>query len=91
MSPAWSPDGRNIAFIRKLGDDRGDLMIVPAFGGPEHRVRELRNRELSLGSRGSVSLSWSWDGSWIAAAHLQEDDSAEEHLPVFANRRNPED
>jgi Tol biopolymer transport system component/DNA-binding winged helix-turn-helix (wHTH) protein len=77
VSPAWSPDGRTIAFIRKLGDDRGDLMLVPAFGGPEHNVRELSNRELSLGSRGSVSLSWSWDGAWIAAAHREARDSSE--------------
>jgi Tol biopolymer transport system component len=77
VSPAWSPDGRTIAFIRKLGDDRGALMLVPAFGGPEHTVRELRNRELSLGSRGSVSLSWSWDGAWIAAAHREAGDSSE--------------
>jgi Tol biopolymer transport system component/DNA-binding winged helix-turn-helix (wHTH) protein len=77
VSPAWSPDGRTIAFIRKLGGNRGDLRLVPAAGGPEHKVRELRDRELSLGSRGSVSLAWSRDGAWIAAAHSEASDSSE--------------
>ena len=78
VSPAWSPDGRTIAFIRKLGGNRGATwMLVPAAGGPEHKVRELRDRELSLGSRGSVSLAWSRDGAWIAAAHSEAGDSNE--------------
>ena len=36
-SPAWSPDGRQIAYFR-AGDEGTELMIVSALGGPERRV-----------------------------------------------------
>jgi Tol biopolymer transport system component/DNA-binding winged helix-turn-helix (wHTH) protein len=42
-NPAWSPDGRSIAFLRDLGLDgngqrRRDLYVIPAIGGSERRV-----------------------------------------------------
>src|SRR5262249_23933220 len=77
ISPAWSPDGRTIAFIRKLGDDRGDLLLVPAAGGPGHKGCALRNHERLLPKERAVSLSWSTDGGWIAASHRQTGDFAE--------------
>ena len=36
VSPAWSPNGRDIAFIR-VGHG---VFIVPALGGPERRVSD---------------------------------------------------
>jgi len=37
-SPAWSPDGRYIAFCRPTTDHGGEVVIVPALGGPERIV-----------------------------------------------------
>jgi serine/threonine protein kinase len=59
--PAWSPDGRRIAFQRRTGD--AGLFWVSAFGGPEHLIaRMARPEHDSL-----PQLSWSRDGKWIAA------------------------
>jgi DNA-binding winged helix-turn-helix (wHTH) protein len=46
VSPAWSPDGRTIAFLRRVGGERGALLLVPAAGGPEHKLREIRDLAL---------------------------------------------
>ena len=35
VAPAWSPDGRRVAFWRHLGSGRSQLLTVPAAGGDE--------------------------------------------------------
>jgi len=58
--PVWSPDGREIAFVR-LDESRGAIYVVPSLGG---RVRKLTDLV------GFVSeypnLSWSPDGRSLA-------------------------
>ena len=39
--PAWSPDGRWIAFVRLLGNNAADVMIIPALGGPERILTRI--------------------------------------------------
>ena len=36
--PAFSPDGKAVAFVRSLAPDVDDLWVVPAAGGAERRV-----------------------------------------------------
>jgi eukaryotic-like serine/threonine-protein kinase len=57
--PAWSPDGRQIAFVRQRGDDSTIHLISP-LGGAERRVGDFR---------GAESLDWSPDGKWLAAGN----------------------
>lgn len=57
LSPSWSPDGRSIAFIRH-SDGGGGVYIVPAIGGSERKVHQLR-RTIDWDAPG---LSWSPDG-----------------------------
>lgn len=41
-SPAWSPDGRRIAFVSKRGkDEAAALYVIPVDGGEAQRVLEL--------------------------------------------------
>ncbi len=54
--PAWSPDGKWIAYIQRTGA-RNDLWVVPASGG----------QPVQLTSIGSVAApAWSPDGTMIA-------------------------
>jgi Tol biopolymer transport system component len=54
LHPAWSPDGKSLAFLR-TAPDRKELVIVPAAGGAERKVIE------SLASGGA----WEPDASTI--------------------------
>jgi DNA-binding winged helix-turn-helix (wHTH) protein len=67
FNPAWSPDGRYIAFCRFLKGESG-IYIIPASGGAERRVRKTLWEEQEfypiMGSAGL--LSWSPDGKLLA-------------------------
>ncbi len=57
-APAWSPDGRQLAFTRSAEGDC-EILIVPALGGPERRIAPCGDRDYRR-------LSWSPDGRWLA-------------------------
>jgi len=40
-APAWSPDGRFVAFLRSLSNDRSGVFLIPAPGGPARKVAEV--------------------------------------------------
>lgn len=54
-SPAWSPDGRTIAFTREAAMTVGQIWLVRAAGGGERRI-----------ARNAEHPSWSPDGRRIA-------------------------
>jgi Tol biopolymer transport system component/DNA-binding winged helix-turn-helix (wHTH) protein len=54
-SPAWSPDGRQIAFIRRKGS-RGEILVISPAGGPEHKVEETEG----------TAVTWSADSKTVA-------------------------
>jgi len=61
--PAWSPDQTQIAFVRRRGAS-GEIVVIPAQGGPEHTLGDLR----FVVSPASSSLAWTPDGAQIAFA-----------------------
>jgi dipeptidyl aminopeptidase/acylaminoacyl peptidase len=57
-SPAWSPDGRTIAFVTARGDDGRQIWLMPAAGGEARQLTRVEG-----GASGPV---WSADGSLLA-------------------------
>jgi Tol biopolymer transport system component len=68
LSPAWSPDGKWIAFVRISSSPTFALMVIPQRGG---RERVLQEYKLTAGAsdmpRGPY-LDWTPDSQWIIGA-----------------------
>jgi Tol biopolymer transport system component/predicted Ser/Thr protein kinase len=65
-SPAWSPDGRFIAFVRpargatrELSREKVAVWLIPALGGPERKLAETSR----LFRWGGSHVAWSPDGN----------------------------
>jgi eukaryotic-like serine/threonine-protein kinase len=65
-NPAWSPDGRFIAFLRGLPSGKRAVMLIPAIGGLERKIAEIFSES---------QPTWSPDGNWLA---ISEKDSETE-------------
>jgi Tol biopolymer transport system component/predicted Ser/Thr protein kinase len=64
--PAWSPDGRFIAFLRVLGPYKRAVYRIPALGGAEYRLGEINSGGYGDVGSGSLGIAWSPDGRWLA-------------------------
>ena len=77
LGPAWSPDGRSIAFVRVRGDQQ-TVLVIPALGGPEREVLEVKTRVLGYGQY----LSWSADSRRVVLATSTQTDARESLIAV---------
>ena len=50
-NPVWSPDGRSIAFVRDVSDVQHTLLVMPALGGAEQKLTDMRFDKGGQGGR----------------------------------------
>ncbi len=74
MSPAWSPDGKQIAFVRIEGVSNASVVVVPSSGGAERIVRQARIKEDIYRAMRPL-LTWAPDGNRIV--YTAQDDESE--------------
>lgn len=75
-SPAWSPDGGSIAFIRFSPGSAAELVVMPALPGSERRLTTIAPLPVRAGIYGSF-LAWSPDGAWIATSDNETENDPE--------------
>jgi Tol biopolymer transport system component/predicted Ser/Thr protein kinase len=79
-APAWSSDGRYIAFLRwsELG---AQVYVIPALGGSERKLAQTAAVQPALGTASTgYRLSWTPDGKFLAIA---DRDSPKEPNSIF--------
>ena len=81
ISPAWSPDGARIAFLR-VDDGKAQLIAIPSAGGAETRIAEFPAAE---SEQPLPALSWSHDGRTLGAVVGGEKQPAAIALVALAN------
>jgi Tol biopolymer transport system component len=72
QSPAWSPDGRWIAFLRELSGQRSGVFLIPAVGGVERKLAEVSGTE--------SKVSWHPSGQWLV---IPDRNSAQDSYALF--------
>jgi Tol biopolymer transport system component/DNA-binding winged helix-turn-helix (wHTH) protein len=74
VSPAWSPDGRFIAFLRRSPEANG-VYVVTVLGGAERKIGAV-----FADAFWSNFLNWSPDGRYLA---VEDKTAPEEPLGIF--------
>jgi Tol biopolymer transport system component len=76
--PAWSPDGKSIAFLRTLSHEKDGVFLVPAIGGPVRKLAEIYASDLSECQQWQPA--WQTRGGWLA---VMDKDAADGPFKLF--------
>jgi Tol biopolymer transport system component len=73
-SPAWSPDGKRIAFVRDLGKGKCSVMMTSPLGGSERKLTDISCADAS--PAGHSLLAWTPDGRYLAVPDVRAGDTS---------------
>lgn len=73
--PAWSPDGRWIAFLRASEGRKASIMRIPPTGGPERKVAVVDPGYMANFDSAPL-LEWTPDGAWLLTRERVPPDEA---------------
>jgi len=62
--PAWSPDGRYIAFVHWEPKGPPSIYLIPALGGPPRKLLEFKTP-----TKCNPVLGWSQDGRYLVSSY----------------------
>jgi Tol biopolymer transport system component len=79
-SPRWSPDGRNIAFLRFTRDNNAALILIPPLGGPERKVAQLYFED--TGRPSTSQLCWSSDSKFLIVSAAPAPDASDRLVAI---------
>jgi WD40 repeat protein len=65
--PAWSPDGRYLAFVRSQFGKR-EILLASPLGGDERKLTDVPYA--ATGYDPPLTMAWSPDGKWLAVSRL---------------------
>jgi Tol biopolymer transport system component len=91
VAPAWSPDGRWIAFTRLAKEGRLELRLIAPVGGPERLVTEVHLPQNRVSAhtidltKGEKLAAWSPDSRWLAVSDATGQAQASLFLVSIAN------
>ena len=74
LSPAWSPDGQSIAFVRVRSDGSAGVFLTTPLSRAERQLTEVAAPWMRVGFFGPL-LAWSPDGKWIVTADKMSTDA----------------
>ncbi len=79
-NPVWSPDGREIAFIRPTAHTSSQIWLMNADGTGRHSLTRLRNSPQLFGAENEPALSWSPNGREIVFSAYPTNQGGREQL-----------
>jgi Tol biopolymer transport system component/DNA-binding winged helix-turn-helix (wHTH) protein len=79
FAPAWSPDGRWIAFLRRQPGGKCGVFLIPAVGGAERKLTEVAGESWWV-FLWAGPISWHPTGKWLV---VPDRNSAQEPYALF--------